>query len=93
MSGPSQHPGRGAGLDHLPGIHHRDAIGEIADQGEVVGDEKDAHAHIAPQFHQQIHDLRLDGDVERRGRLVGDEKFRFAGQCHGDHDPLLHAAG
>ncbi len=39
------------------------------------------------------HDLRLDGDVERRGRLVGDQDVGFAQQRHGDHHALAHAAG
>ena len=41
---------------------------------------------------QQVEDLRLDGDVERRGRLVGDQQRGLAGQRHGDHDALAHAA-
>ena len=40
----------------------------------------------------QVEDLRLDGDVERGGRLVGDQQRRLAGQRHGDHRPLPHAA-
>ena len=38
-------------------------------------------------------DLRLDGDVERRGRLVGDQQLGVAGQRHRDHHALAHAAG
>ena len=45
------------------------------------------------QRHQQVQDLRLDGDVERGGRLVGDQQLRIAGDRHGDHDALAHAAG
>ena len=41
---------------------------------------------------QQVEDLRLDGDVERGRRLVGDQQVRGAGQRHGDHHPLAHAA-
>ena len=41
---------------------------------------------------QQVEDLRLDGHVERRGRLVGDQQLRVAGDRHGDHHPLAHAA-
>jgi hypothetical protein len=37
-------------------------------------------------------DLRLDGHVERGGRLVGDQQRRVAGQRHGDHHALAHAA-
>ena len=42
---------------------------------------------------KQIEDLRLNGDVERGGRLVGDHKLGPAGQRHGDHHALAHAAG
>jgi hypothetical protein len=44
------------------------------------------------QLDHQVEDLRLDGDVERRGRLVGDQHLGIAGQRHGDHDALAHAA-
>ena len=42
---------------------------------------------------QQIEDLRLDGHVERGGRLVGDQQLRPAGERHRDHHALAHAAG
>ena len=42
---------------------------------------------------EQIENLRLDGHIERRGRLVGHEQFRFGRQRQRDHHPLLHAAG
>ena len=45
------------------------------------------------QLAEQVEDLRLDGDVERRGRLVGDQELGIAGERHGDHDALAHAAG
>ncbi len=45
------------------------------------------------QAHQQLENLRLNGHVESRGGLVGDEQLRVAGERHGDHHPLLHAAG
>ena len=40
----------------------------------------------------EVEDLRLDGDVERRGRLVGDQHLGIAGERHGDHGALAHAA-
>ena len=42
---------------------------------------------------KQLEDLRLDGDVERRGRLVGDQQVRLVGERHGDHDALALPAG
>ena len=42
---------------------------------------------------QQVEDLRLDGDVQRSGRLVGDQQLRLAGERHRDHRTLAHPAG
>ena len=42
---------------------------------------------------EHLEDLRLDGDVEGRGRLVGDDDVGVVGDGHGDHHPLAHAAG
>ncbi len=50
-------------------------------------------AELLLQLQHQVEDLRLDGDVERRGRLVGDQHARIAGQRDGDHHALAHAAG
>ena len=52
------------------------AVGDLADDAEVVGDEDQAHAGLALEVGEQVHDLRLHGDVERGGRLVGDEDRR-----------------
>lgn len=38
-----------------------------------------------------LDDLRLDGDVETRGRLVGDEQGGVARERRRDHHPLDHA--
>ena len=53
---------------------------------------QDRHAELVAQAHQQLEDLRLDGDVERRGGLVGDQELRVAGERHRDHDPLAQPA-
>ena len=42
---------------------------------------------------QELDDLVLDRHVEPGGRLVGDQQFAAAGDGHGDHHPLRHAAG
>ena len=48
---------------------------------------------VGLQLAHQIENLRLQGDVERGGRLVGDQQARVAGQRHRDHHALAHAAG
>ena len=42
---------------------------------------------------QQVENLRLDRDVERRRRLVGDDERRLARQRHRDQRALAQAAG
>ena len=56
-------------------------------------DQHDGHAEARLQLAQQLEDLRLDGDVERGRRLVGDQQLGVAGERHGDHHALAHAAG
>jgi hypothetical protein len=80
-------------LHDLAGIHDRDAVGDARHHAEVVRDEQDAEAELLLDAGQQPQDLRLDGDVERGGRLVGDEEFRVAHQRHGDHHALAQPAG
>src|SRR4029453_1485089 len=59
---------------------------------EVVGDEHDGHPPFPLKLAQQIQDLRLGSDVQRRRRLVGDKQARIAGEGHRDHRPLAESA-
>ena len=81
-----------ADLDDPAGIHHRDPVAGLGDHAHVVGDQHDRRAVLLAEPLEQGNDLRLDRDVERRGRLVGDDQLRLAGERQGDHDPLPHAA-
>ena len=79
-------------LDDLPGVHDDDVVAGLGDDAEIVRDEQQRHAELAAQPRQQLEDLRLDGDVERGGRLVGDDERGPAGERHRDHHALPHAA-
>ncbi len=83
----------GRRLDDAAGVHDVDVVAQPGDDAEVVRDHDQPAAALGHQRAQQVQDLRLDGDVERRRRLVGDQQFRPAGDRDGDHDPLAHAAG
>ena len=82
----------GAALHRAARIHHHHPVGEFGDHPHVVGDEYDGRLVIALQLADQVENLRLHGDIERRGRLVGDQQGRIARQRHGDHRALPHAA-
>ena len=62
------------------------------DDRQVVGDEDHGQAVLVAQRGEEVEDLRLDGDVERRNRLVGDEQTRPRRQCCGDADALTLTA-
>ena len=83
----------GGGFHHPPGVHDRDPVGAAGDDAQVVGDQDDRHPQPAAQVVDQLQDLLGDGDVQRGGRLVGDQQLGLAGQRHGDHHALPHAAG
>ena len=80
-------------LDDFAGIHHRDLVADFGDHAEIVGDQDDRRTTGGLQLAHQVEDLRLQGDVERGGRLVRDQEARVAGQRHRDHHALAHAAG
>ena len=79
-------------LDDTALLHHRDIVGELAHDRQIMGDEQHRHAVARLQILQKREDLRLDCDVERRGRLVGDEEIGPVGERHGDHHALTLAA-
>jgi len=82
---------RRALLDKTAGVEHGDAFSDLGDDAEVVRDEEKAKAKLAAKFVEQLEDLLLHGDVERRGGLVGDEQPGARGQGHGDHGALAEA--
>ena len=105
---PVRHAGeqrRGIGvrrpLDHLarrPALHqhaaveHRDLVGVLVDERQVVRDEQHREPIVAREGGDDVEHLRLDGHVQRRRRLVGDQQPRLVDQRCRDHHALAHAA-
>ena len=81
------------GLDHPARVHHLDPVRVPGDHAHVVRDQQHRHAEPVLEVMQQGEDLRLDGDVQRGGRLVGDQQLGLAAQRHRDHHPLAQPAG
>ena len=69
-------PSAGAISIDLAEIQHDDAVADMAHHREIVRDEQIGQAEPLLQVDQQVDDLRLDVDVERRDRLVGDDEIR-----------------
>ena len=60
---------------------------------QIVRDEQVGQPEPLLQVEQQVQDLRLDRDVERRDRLVGHDELGVQRQRAGDADALALAAG
>ncbi|RMR96491.1 hypothetical protein ALP75_202403 [Pseudomonas syringae pv. actinidiae] len=58
-----------------------------------MGDPDQRGALFAHQFLHFAENLRLNGHVQRGGRLVGDNQVRGVQQRNGNRHPLAHAAG
>ena len=87
-----QFGGRGL-LDLAARIHHDHAAAGLGHDAEIMRDQDHGGAGALFQLQHQVEDLRLDGHIERGGRLVGDQQSRIAGQRRGDHHALAHPAG
>ncbi len=81
-----------AALDGAAEIHDDDVVRHFGDDAHVVGDEDDGEATLLLQPAQEVEDLRLSGDVERRRRLVGDQDARLGGERHRYHHALAQTA-
>ena len=54
-------------------IHHGDAGGDMLDDRQIMANEQEGEAELVLEVHQEIQDLRLDRDVQRRDGLVADD--------------------
>ena len=79
-------------LDDAPEVHDRDAVRDLADHREVVRDEDVGQVELALQALQQVEDLRLDRDVERRDGLVADDQLGAQRERASHADALALAA-
>jgi hypothetical protein len=52
--------GARADLDDLAQVHHRRAVADALDDGDVVRDEQEGEPHFCLQAHHQIDGARLD---------------------------------
>ena len=75
-------------LDDLAEIHHSDAVRNMFDDREPVRNKQIRQPKFVLQVLQQVDDLRLNRNVERRNRLVADDQFRIQRKRPGDADSL-----
>ncbi len=73
-------------------VQQRHPVRHLGHHAHVMGDQHDGGAELDPELAHQLQDLLLHRDVECRRGFVGDKDLGAAGQRHGDHDALAHAA-
>ena len=75
------------------GVHNDDLVTHLGHNAQVMGDHDNCHAQFLLQLLHELQDLGLDGHVQSGGGLIGNQNIGLAGQGHGDHNSLAHAAG
>ena len=80
-------------LHHLAQVHHADAVGDVLDNAQVMGDKQVGQAHLLLQILKHVDDLCLDGNVQCGNRLVTNDELRVHGQCTGNAHALTLTAG
>ena len=82
----------GSLLDEAARVEDADPGTHLRDHAEVVADEEHGRVEFSLEPCYEIEHLGLYRRVEPGGGLVEDEKRGVLGQCHRDHDALLHSA-
>ena len=80
-------------LHDVAQVHDRDAMRDLPNDGEIVCDEQVGDPELLLEIAQEVEDLGLDRDVERRHGLVADDELGPQGDGPGDPDALALAAG
>ena len=93
VQGMGQHLLGFAAFHHPAGVHNVHPAAHLADDAQVVGNQQHGGAHLPVHVPDELHNLGLDGHIQRGGGLVGDEQLRLVHQGHGNHHTLAHAAG
>ena len=83
----------GAGLQQVAQMQHADAVADVLDHGQVVGDEEIGGAGLGLDVLHQVDHLGLDGDVQRRDALIGNDELGVHDEGAGNAHALALAAG
>ena len=82
----------GALLDDHAAVDEQHAVGDLAGEAHLVGDDDHGHAVVGELAHHAEH-LADQFGIERRGRLVEQDRLGLHRQRARDRDALLLAAG
>src|SRR5438093_3451743 len=80
-------------LDDPAEVHHGDTMADVLDHREIVRDKKVRQVELALEIDEQVDDLGLHRDIERRHRLVADDELRPRRKRTRDPEALALSAG
>ena len=83
----------GCDFCHSSEIHDADAVADVADDGEVVGDEEVSELELLLEILHEVEDLGLDGNVKCRDGFVCDDELGLGNKGAGDSNSLALSAG
>ena len=69
--------------------HHGDIIRQIMHHTEVVRDENHGEPQLLHQVSEQVQNLALDGDIERRDRFICQQESRARRNGAGNGNALV----
>ena len=78
----------GADLDDATEVHHADPIAHTGDHPQIVGDEEIGDVPLALEAGQEVQDVGLDRDIERRNDFIAQQQLGIDRQGPSDIDPL-----
>src|ERR1700675_3327718 len=81
------------GLDDAPEIHDGNALADMLDHRQIMGNKEISEPEFLLQVLQQIDDLGLDRNIQRRHRLIADDQFGLDRERACDADALALTAG
>ena len=73
-------------------VHYHHTMTDVFHHGEVVRDEEISEAMLLLKVHEQVHDLRLDRNVERADRFITDNQLWLDSERPRNADALTLAA-
>ena len=93
MGRPCEQHITGRHFDDATGTHHGDSLADVFHDGQIMRDEQVSQAEFGLQVLEQVQDLRLNRDVQRRHRLVTDQHLGAERERARDSDALPLATG
>ena len=82
-----------ARFHNFTGIHNGNLVANLGYNAKVMGNKDHCGMELFFKLCHHMEHLRLNGNIQCRGRLICNQQLWITGQCNGNHNTLLHTAG